>query len=130
MTSEQALVNHLLSQIEQNVQFLASQNYISQDDASVILGRLTPANAASPRGVAPANPSGISQITNKFSNMMGSVRGTPPVPAPAPRAVPAAPKVQQARALWGYNEDGSVSHSSDWLFSVLLTFSFVVPLGS
>ncbi|KAH6880295.1 SH3 domain-containing protein [Coprinopsis sp. MPI-PUGE-AT-0042] len=108
MTAEQALVNHLLSQIEQNVNFLASQNHISQDDAAAILARL-PAD-----GSRASNPSSISQLSNKFSNMMGSVRGAPPA---APRAVPTPPaaKIQQARALWGYNEDGS--DPNDLIFS-------------
>ena len=105
MAAEQALVAHITSQIEQNVQFLASQNYISQDDASTILSRLPSSTSASH-----ANPSAMSQLSNKFSNVMSSVRGSP-APA-APRAVPPPPappgaKIQQARALWGYNEDRS-----------------------
>ncbi|TFK25340.1 hypothetical protein FA15DRAFT_668570 [Coprinopsis marcescibilis] len=96
-TQNAALVEHIVSQIEQNVQFLASQNYISQADAATILERLPNERAAQ------SNGSALSSITSKFSNMMPSKGPSMPVP----RAVPAAPKVQQARAIWGYNEGGA-----------------------
>ncbi|KAG2017240.1 class E vacuolar protein-sorting machinery protein HSE1 [Coprinopsis cinerea AmutBmut pab1-1] len=95
-----ALLALLVSQIEQNVQFLAGQGYISQEDAGVILGRLpnaeaasthTPSTTTATRDLSSKTSSAISNLGNKFSGMMK----------------PAAPKVQQARALWGYNEDGS-----------------------
>jgi len=93
-----ALLAHVVSQIEQNVNFLASQNYISQSDASTILNKLP-----NPQG-ATQNTGGIAGITSRMSNMMGRT------PAPAPRAVPAAPSLPQARALWAYKGDVSVIH--------------------
>ncbi|KAF4613907.1 hypothetical protein D9613_007853 [Agrocybe pediades] len=84
-----ALLAHVVSQIEQNVNFLASQNYISQSDASAILTKLP--NAQSTCGMA--------AITSRMSSMMGRA------PAAAPRAVPAAPSVPQAKALWAYRGD-------------------------
>ncbi|EAU85065.2 hypothetical protein CC1G_04161 [Coprinopsis cinerea okayama7 len=151
-----ALLALLVSQIEQNVQFLAGQGYISQEDAvsyclwdsklmsDVLLFSLsldvrldsmtgppsihplrpdtrhhesrppsnpnpnsnpnsnpntnlaaasthTPSTTTATRDLSSKTSSAISNLGNKFSGMMK----------------PAAPKVQQARALWGYNEDGS-----------------------
>ncbi|KAF9485180.1 hypothetical protein BDN70DRAFT_903259 [Pholiota conissans] len=80
-----ALLTHVLSQIEDNVNFLASQNYISQADASAILTKLPNANAT-------RSPGGISGSTSRMANMMR------PTPA-APSALP------QAKALWAYSGD-------------------------
>ena len=82
-----ALLAHIVSQIEDNVQFLASQNYITQADASAILTKLPNANS----NVA---PSGISGLANRVSNMM--VRG------PSASAASTLPK---AKALWAYSGD-------------------------
>jgi len=80
--SEAALLAHVVSQVESNVNFLVSQNYISQADASVFLAKLPSSSAPQ------AMPT--------------------PTPFAARRGVsaPAAPAVVQARALWPYNEDG------------------------
>ncbi|KAJ7183116.1 SH3 domain-containing protein [Mycena filopes] len=80
--SEAALLAHVVSQVESNVNFLVSQNYITQSDASLFLAKLPSSSA--PRAM----------------------------PAPAPYAArktpnaPAAPAGVQARALWPYNENG------------------------
>ncbi|KAJ7116353.1 SH3 domain-containing protein [Mycena epipterygia] len=77
--SEAALLAHVVSQVESNVNFLVSQNYISQSDASVFLAKL-------PSSSAPLSM---------------------PTPTPARRGMSAsAAPVVQARALWPYNEDG------------------------
>ena len=89
-----ALLAHVVSQVEQNVQFLVSQNYISQADASAILTKLP-------------NPNhGVTQITNGVAKM--------PL---ATRAVPVASGIKQAKALWPYNENGQVSS----VFTFVLT---------
>ncbi|KAJ7284650.1 SH3 domain-containing protein [Mycena rebaudengoi] len=82
MSAEAALLAHVVSQVESNVNFLVSQNYISESDASVFLAKL-PSSA------------GVSTVP----------RGMP-TPTPAPRRGAAAPSVVQARALWAYNENG------------------------
>ncbi|KAF8968032.1 hypothetical protein BDZ97DRAFT_1800581, partial [Flammula alnicola] len=82
-----ALLAHVISQIEQNVSFLASQNYISQGDASAILTKL-------PNVDGNRSASGISGLAARLSNM------TTRSPAPAaPSALP------QAKALWAYTGD-------------------------
>ncbi|KAJ7844426.1 SH3 domain-containing protein [Mycena olivaceomarginata] len=79
--SEAALLAHVVSQVESNVNFLVSQNYISQADASTFLAKL-PGSSAMP---APM----------------------PYVPRQSQRvSAAAAPAIMQARALWPYNEDG------------------------
>jgi len=76
-----ALVAHIVSQIEQNVNFLASQNYISNGDASAILTRL------------PNN--------ERMANLDIGNRNIPP--AAIPRQIPAPPLAARSRALWAYN---------------------------
>ncbi|KAF9000643.1 SH3 domain-containing protein [Cyathus striatus] len=88
-----ALVAHVVSQIESNVQFLAEQNYISHADASAILTKLPNANTAT-------SPNAVSQLANRVKSLALPAR-TPS----ALRSVPAAPSVR-ARAIWSYNENG------------------------
>lgn len=95
-----ALLGHVASQMQLNVAFLETQNYISPQDAATmkeIIGRLpvqtqTSVATTQARFVA-APPSGG--------------RAVPP----APRRVAATPSkgaTVYARAIWGYNEDGAV----------------------
>lgn len=83
-----ALLAHVVSQMQQNVDFLVAQNYITQADASAIVSKLP--NSSANRSVATAP--------------LGRVGLVPPPPAPGPRTF-------QARALWAYNENGQVSIS-------------------
>jgi len=85
-----ALLAHIVSQIEQNVNFLTSQNYISNSDASAILNRLPNANQ--------------NEITSRAANLSIASRNIPP-PA-IPRSTPAPPTTTLSRALWAYNENG------------------------
>ncbi|KAJ6468465.1 SH3 domain-containing protein [Mycena sanguinolenta] len=82
--SEAALLAHVVSQVESNVNFLVSQNYISQSDASAFLSKLP--NSSAPRAMPTPTPFAARQKSN------------------APAA--SAPNVAQAKALWAYNEDG------------------------
>ncbi|KJA26351.1 hypothetical protein HYPSUDRAFT_36654 [Hypholoma sublateritium FD-334 SS-4] len=81
-----ALLAHVVSQIEDNVQFLASQNYITQADASAILTKLPNANSN-------VTPSGISGLANRVSNMALG------------RSAPAVSTLPKAKALWAYTGD-------------------------
>ncbi|TFK25345.1 hypothetical protein FA15DRAFT_639570 [Coprinopsis marcescibilis] len=95
-----ALITHIISQIEQDVHFLVSQNYISRDSAAEILQRLpTEGNA----GQGQSSSSARSSLSSRLSGLMPSI-GAPATP---PRPVPAIPIPKQARAIWGYNENGS-----------------------
>jgi len=92
-----ALLAHVVGQIEQNVEFLASQNYISQSDASAILTNLP--NVAN---IPP--PSGINGLAARVSNMMVGTPSTPETRTPAPPP-PAQISLPQVKALWAYSGD-------------------------
>ncbi|KAJ6577347.1 SH3 domain-containing protein [Mycena capillaripes] len=79
--SEAALLAHVVSQVEANVNFLVSQNHISQSDASAFLAKLPSSSA--PRAMP-----------------------TPTAYAPRRGVTAPAAAVVQARALWDYNVDG------------------------
>lgn len=89
-----ALLAHIVSQIEQNVNFLTSQEYISKSDASAILTRLPNVNQ------------NVGDLASRVANIGIASRNIPP-PA-MPRPVPTPPTGAQSRALWGYNENGQV----------------------
>ncbi|KAJ4479926.1 SH3 domain-containing protein [Lentinula aciculospora] len=82
-----ALLAHVVSQVQQNVDFLVSQNYLAHSDASAFLSKL-----------------------NNIS--IGAVAPVMPTPAPTPFAARRTPIVMSpqpvmAKATWGYNEDGA-----------------------
>jgi hypothetical protein len=81
-----ALLSHVVSNIESNVDFLLQQGYITQQDASVISQKLPRSQPTSAIVPPPARA------------------GPPIAPKPAP---PPVVKVH-ARALWSYNENGEV----------------------
>lgn len=54
-----ALLAHVVSQVQQNVEFLVSQNYLPRSDASAFLSKL---NNVSP-GAAPAMPTPFARKT-------------------------------------------------------------------
>jgi len=85
-----ALVAHIVSQIEQNVNFLASQNYISNGDASAILTRLPNVDQTA--------------LASRVANLGIGNRNIPPPSMQRP--VPTPPTSVQSRAMWGYNENG------------------------
>ena len=90
-----ALLAHVVSQMKSNVDFLVSQNYISQSDASAIVSRLPPV-------------AGINQLTPQIQGI--SVEAPE---APVRRGIPAPPvRKLQARALWAYNMDGQVCNTT------------------
>jgi len=84
-----ALLTHVVSQMQHNVDFLVSQNYISSVDASAIMSKLPSNSYVPPRAVAPPARRNIPQPT---------------------------PQIVQARALWAYNEKGQ--EPDDLSFSV------------
>lgn len=95
-----ALLAHVVAQIEQNVNFLASQDYISQQDASTILTKL-------PNVANNTNPSGINGLAARVSDMVRNPT-TPETRSPAPPP-PARSTLPQVKALWAYSGDVCVS---------------------
>jgi hypothetical protein len=88
-----ALLAHVVSQMQQNVDFLVSQNYISSSDASVIKAKLPNPTLDTPRERGPP------------------VRRT--IPQPPARAP------LQAQALWAYNLNGEVCIISGLLVAAI-----------
>ncbi|KAJ8462991.1 hypothetical protein ONZ51_g10553 [Trametes cubensis] len=88
-----ALLAHVLSQTQQNISFLASQNYISPTEASELIARLS------------QSPQADSLAASMNNLAVSPVRAPSPVrrviPPPPPRT-----NTKRARALWAYNEDG------------------------
>ncbi|KAF9463876.1 SH3 domain-containing protein [Collybia nuda] len=95
-----ALLAHVVSQLESNVQFLVSQNYISSADASAFLTKLpNTSNNNSHTAHANTNSNPVNSLASRLRNLTnGGGAGGPPTP---PRA-----SVPQARAMWAYNEHG------------------------
>jgi hypothetical protein len=110
-----ALLAHVVAQIEHNVNFLASQDYISQNDASSILTKL-PNVANSP------NPSGINGLAARVSNMVRNP-STPGTRSPAPPP-PARSTLPQVKALWAYSGEVRVQSTLLIIRLPLISFQF------
>jgi len=102
-----ALLAHIVSQVEANVQFLASQNYISHSDASSFLSKLPNLSNNQPNNATNAVNTRFQNLTTTTPTIPVAV--SPPAP---PRIVPSTPQIQQARALWAYNENGQVEFTT------------------
>ncbi|KAF9243556.1 SH3-domain-containing protein [Melanogaster broomeanus] len=95
-----ALLGHIANQMQLNVAFLESQNYLSPQDAATIneiIGRL------------PVQTQNIVTTTTQVRVVPSAgpgARAVPPAPAPATGAPPQAATVY-ARAIWAYNDDGA-----------------------
>ncbi|KAI0749882.1 SH3 domain-containing protein [Daedaleopsis nitida] len=94
-----ALLAHILSQTQQNISFLAAQNYISPTEAAELITRLSQGSASTPA------TSSTDHLSSSLQNLAVGPARTPDtgrrVPPPPPRI-----NVVKARALWAYNEDG------------------------
>ena len=88
-----ALLEHIVSRVEQDVQFLVDQNYITAQDAAVIVARLPSATRQAPAPIS--------------SPPLSSYAGVQPV---------------KARALWAYNENGKVCPGSRSSVGCMLNF--------
>jgi hypothetical protein len=106
-----ALLAHIVSQTRQNVEFLMAQDEISRDAGQRILAQLPNASDIALRD--------LSEQTRRMAIPTPSPQ--PPIDYDPPSAPPSGPlalrntqqppSLQQAKALWAYNENGSVSNS-------------------
>lgn len=114
MSDPSALLNHIISQTKQNIEFLIAQKHISQTDGQAILAKIPSADTSSILA--------LSEQTQRLAVTPQS----PSEPSPNPqnavatrRAVPAPPRrTEQVRALWDWNMYGQVRPVPD-LRSVL-----------
>ena len=96
-----ALLAHVLSQTQQNINFLAAQNYISPTEAAELITRLSQGPAS--HNAPPVSDSLAASMNNLAVGPMRSAEPARRIPPPPPRN-----NVQKARAVWPYNEDGRV----------------------
>lgn len=105
MAASSTYIQHIVSQIQQNVAFLVDQRALTQADADVISSRL-PGGTGVDEAASQINRLQITPPTAEVqpSGPGGFVRRSlaPPPPPPARAG-------QQAKAVWAYNEDGTVS---------------------
>jgi hypothetical protein len=102
MPGSDALLAHIVSQTRQNVEFLMAHNELSRTDGAAILQRLPSVEDAAVRA--------LSEQTHRLMIPEPSMPvATTMNSGPPARAVPPpAPRVQQAKAIWAYNENGTV----------------------
>ncbi|KII89626.1 hypothetical protein PLICRDRAFT_39739 [Plicaturopsis crispa FD-325 SS-3] len=99
-----ALLAHVLSQMQANLDFLLREGYIAPDDANAISERLSAVSVDGSNATSRANSVGRRSM-------------------PSPAIPVQAPAQMQARAIWGYNEDGhdpaDLSFPADALITVV-----------
>jgi len=96
-----ALLAHVATQMQMNIAFLESQNYMSPEDAWSMRDIISRLPAGAGQSVVTTSVKIVSPVT-------AVPRAIPPVPVRAPTTPPASS--QQARfvkAIWAYNEDGA-----------------------
>jgi hypothetical protein len=104
-----ALLAHIVSQTRQNVEFLIAQDEISRDAGHRILNQLPTASDVTVRELSEqtrrmAIPSSPPQPSIEYDRPPG-----PPPSGPPVRRIPQSqPALQRAKALWSYNDNGSV----------------------
>ncbi|KAK7691117.1 hypothetical protein QCA50_006220 [Cerrena zonata] len=101
--SDAAFLQHILSQTQANITFLASQGHISTTDATDMITRLATAH-----NKKATSPNHLAHSVQSLAIAPSASIPTPAVELPARRNIPVPPpRVQKAKALWAYNEDGS-----------------------
>lgn len=97
---------HIINRINADVDFLVSQGVLSQADGRTISSKLSTVHSSGAIG----SPAASAQ-TPAMPTPYAPPPTAPPVARTPSRVVPqpARSSTHQARALWGYNENGQVS---------------------
>lgn len=125
-----AYLEHIVSRIQQDVQFLVDQNKLAPHDASTFLARLPSATNQPPAQIAPEpQPPASYAPTSYAPTSYAAPSGPPPQHVGGYRAPPPppAPKPVRARALWAYNEKGSVRLRSQIMSPVPRLMLMIFP---
>lgn len=107
--SQHNILNHITSRIKADLEFLVAEGLMSRYDADIVSNKLPSADVSHPQanraasGLASPPSSAVS--TPSSERVMPALKKAPP-PPPIP-AVASIRTMPQAKALWGYNEDGS-----------------------
>lgn len=101
-----ALLAHVFQQTQSNISFLASQNYISPAEASDFISRLTTAQTRANN----ATNRSVDSFQSSMQNLSAAPIAAPVSPNNTGRRIPPPPpaRLQRAKALWAYNEEGRV----------------------
>jgi LAS seventeen-binding protein 1/2 len=104
-----ALLAHIVSQTRQSVELLMAHNEISRDAGQRILAQLPNSSDVAVRDLSEQTrrmtiPSPSPQPPIEYDRP-----SAPPSGPPARRNAQQPPSLQQAKALWAYNENGSAS---------------------
>ena len=104
-----ALLAHIVSQTRQNVEFLIAQDEISRDAGQRILAQLPTASDVALRDLSEQTRRMTIPTPSPQPSIEYDRPPAPPSGPPARRNAQQPPSLQQAKALWAYNENGSVS---------------------
>jgi len=102
-----ALLAHIVSQTRQNVEFLMAQDEISRDAGQRILAQLPNASDIALRDLSEQTRRMAIPTPSPQPPIDYNPPSAPPSGPPALRNTPQPPSLQQAKALWAYNENGS-----------------------
>jgi hypothetical protein len=114
--SQNNVLNHITTRIKADVEFLVAEGLMSRYDADIVANKLPSVAEEHSQShksglVSPPSSNASTPVSERIApfkkaaaTAAAALTRTPARPAPAP-----SPSSPQAKALWGYNEDGSVS---------------------
>jgi hypothetical protein len=103
-----ALLAHIVSQTRQNVEFLMAQNEISRDAGQRILAQLPTSSDVAVRELSEQTRRLTMPSPSPQPSIVYDGPPAPPSEPPVRRTPQPQPSLQRAKALWSYNESGSV----------------------
>ncbi|KAF9267689.1 SH3-domain-containing protein [Marasmius fiardii PR-910] len=109
-----ALLAHVVEQIEQNVNFLVSEDYLPKAQASAFLSTLSSVNSQQFEKITTRRVSSLQPIRRPSGGVPTPFANVPPTltppttPSLPPRSAPAAisSQLSTCQAIWGFNEKG------------------------
>jgi len=104
-----ALLAHIVSQTRQNVEFLMAQDEISRDAGQRILAQLPNSSDIALRDLSEQTRHMTIPTPSPHPSIDYDRASAPPSGPPARRNTQQPPSMQQAKALWAYNDHESVS---------------------
>jgi LAS seventeen-binding protein 1/2 len=101
------VLTHLTSRIKADIEFLVTEGLMSRYDADIVVNKLP--SAAADNDLPQISRLGLASPPNSIVSTPTSERVVKKAAPPPPPAAPVNTSTPQAKALWGYNEDDSVS---------------------
>ena len=94
--------------MKSDIDFLVSNGYMTRSDEDLVTSKLPSSSHRNPQLASPPSSVASTPAASSFERLP-SFRKNPPPPS-------AAPPKQQARAIWGYNENNSVCRLATWRY--------------